>query len=522
MAQKNGRTLYLECSSGISGDMFVAAMLDLGADQNKLESVLKTLPLDGYKIHISKVIKSAIQACDFDVILDEDNHDHDMEYLHGHEKPAGGHGEAYVDHEHSHDREEHEHLHDGQEHDHDDHGHDYDGHRHDHDGHGHDHDGHGHDHDGHDHYHDEQGHVHYYDDHDEHDHDHHDDHGSLEHTHSHENHAHPHDGHIHPHSHVHRGLKEIREILCGGGMSENALALTLKIFSIIAEAESKAHGLPAEEVHFHEVGAVDSIIDVAAAAICLDDLDITEVIIPSLTEGTGTVRCQHGILPVPVPAVSNIAAAHSLPLKISNVRGELVTPTGAAIAAAIRTSGTLPEDFSIEKIGIGAGKRKYECPGLLRAMLVRKEDETGTEKDSITVLETNIDDSTGEELGFLMDLLLKAGARDVYYTPIFMKKNRPAVLLRVICKEDNREALEQLIFENSTTIGIRRQKMERTILPRREAFVSSPWGEMRVKVCTINGREVCYPEYDSVTEIAARTGCSYRDIYQVLRNSPLV
>ena len=506
MAQENGRTLYLECSSGISGDMFVAAMLDLGADKNKLEAALKTLPLDGYEIRISKVNKSGIQACDFDVVLDEDNHDHDMEYLHGHEHPEEGHGhdDHHEDHDHDHDRGDHDHDHHNDDHDH--------GHHHD----DHDYD---HDHDDHDHHHDHGDHDHDFD-HDDHHHDGYDHDG-----HDHHHDGHDHDHHTHHHSHVHRGMKEIREILSGGQLSENALSFALRIFSIIAEAESKAHGVPVEEVHFHEVGAVDSIVDVAAAAVCLDDLNIGEVIIPFLTEGQGTIRCQHGILPVPVPAVSNIASAHALPLKISNVRGELVTPTGAAIAAAIRTSGRLPENFSIDKIGIGAGKRKYECPGILRAMLIQEQKEQvekpAAEKDTITVLETNIDDSTGEELGFLMEILFKAGARDVFYTPIFMKKNRPAVLLRVICEEGQREVMEQLIFENSTTIGIRRTKMERTVLPRREALVSTPWGDARTKVCNVQGKEVCYPEYESVTDIALKTGRSYRDVYQMLKNLPV-
>ena len=236
-----GHKLYLECGSGISGDMFVGAMLDLGADQKKMEEALQSLPVDGFKTEITRVKKSGLDACDFNVILDHahENHDHDMEYLHGH-----------------------------------------------------------------------------------------------------------------------------------ASMTDSARELACKIVKILANAEAKAHGVPLEQVHFHEVGAVDSIVDIVAAAVCADSLNFDEVYIPQLNEGRGMVRCQHGLLPIPVPAVANIITDHHLKLHITNVDGELVTPTGAAIAAALRTSEQLPEQFVIEKVGIGAGKREYECVGVLRAMMI--------------------------------------------------------------------------------------------------------------------------------------------------------
>ena len=169
-------------------------------------------------------------------------------------------------------------------------------------------------------------------------------------------------------------MKEIREIIEKGDMTEGARRLALSIFSILAEAESKAHHVPVEEVHFHEVGAVDSIVDIVAVAVCLDNLNIKNVIVPELWEGKGTVRCQHGILPVPVPAVINIMQAYGLPVQITDITGELVTPTGAAIVAAIQTSGSLPLKFIIKKTGLGAGKREYECPGILRAMLIEEKE----------------------------------------------------------------------------------------------------------------------------------------------------
>lgn len=418
-----GKTLYLECASGISGDMTVAALLDLGADKAALLAALQSLPLTGYEVHISRVKKAGLDVCDFDVQLSEENHDHDMTYLHGH-----SHGQGHFQEEEAHGQG---HFREGTE-------------------------------------------------------------------------AHSH-GHA---SHIHRGMKEIRDIINAGQLTEGARALALRIFEILAEAEARAHGVPADEVHFHEVGAVDSIVDIVAAAFCFDNLEITEVVIESLSEGQGTVRCQHGILPIPVPAVANIAAAHRLMLKPARVNGELVTPTGAAIAAAVRTKESLPEQFLIKAVGLGAGKREYGLPGILRAMVI---EEDPKEKDVIYRLETNIDDSTGETLGYVMEQLFEAGARDVFYTPVYMKKNRPAWLLSVICREADIQKLEAVIFRETTTIGIRRTKMERTILAREQKTVSTPFGEIQMKVCRYGGETYRYPEYESLARLCREQGISYKE-----------
>ena len=404
-----GKTLYLECYSGISGDMTVAALLDLGGDRTVLDKVLRSLPISGFETKISRVVKSGIDACDFDVVLDKDheNYDHDMEYLHGH---------------------------------------------------------------------------------------HHEGHES--------NHAHGTGTAQDHHHHEHRGIKEITYIIEHSAMTENAKKIALRIFEILAEAESKAHNVPVDQVHFHEVGAVDSIVDIVSVAVCLDDLDVTEVIVPVLCEGRGTVRCQHGILPIPVPAVANIVSANHLYLKMTEVEGELVTPTGAAIVAAVKTKDKLPETFEIQKIGIGAGKRQYECPGILRAMIIK--------------METNIDDCSGEVLGFVMERLMKAGARDVHYVPVFMKKNRPAWVLNVICKEEDIETLQNIIFEETTTIGIRYSIMERTILPRETRTLPTPWGEVLAKVCTLNGKEQLYPEYESVAQLSREKEIPFAEIYRYI------
>ena len=422
------RKLYLECSSGISGDMMAAALLDLGADREVLDRALASLPVDGFEVKISRVKKAGLDVCDFDVKLDaaHENHDHDMDYLYG-----NSHGEA----EHGHD---HDHVHD----------------------HGNDH-SHGHDHD-----------------------------------------------------HEHRGIQEIREILTRADITAQARQTAMRIFDILADAEAAAHGVNREEVHFHEVGAVDSIVDIVTVAVCLDNLGITETIIPSLAEGTGFVRCQHGVIPVPVPAVVNIARMHGLTLSVTNVKGELVTPTGAAIAAAIRTGDRLPASFVIEKTGMGAGKRKYELPGILRAMLIR---DSAAGEDRICKLESNIDDCSGETLGYVMDRLFEAGARDVHYTPVYMKKNRPAWQLNVICLPEDCGKLERIIFEETTTIGIRRILMDRTVLKRREIRVQTSLGEARVKVCEAEGLLRYYPEYDSVAELARSQGLSFGQVYETVR-----
>ena len=416
-----GNTLYLECRSGISGDMTVAALLDLGADQEVLMKALKSLPVQGFRVEISRVVKAGLDVCDFNVILDQahENHDHDMEYLHGH-----SHGGEDSEHGHHHEK---------------------------------------------------------------------------------------------AHEHEHRGMPEIRRIIDGAEITDRARTIAVRIFEILAKAEAKAHGVPEDQVHFHEVGAVDSIVDIISAAVCLDDLDITETVIPFLCEGKGTVRCQHGILPVPVPDVVNILEAHKFPVEMTGVEGELITPTGAAIAAAIGTSDRLPGRFVIKKTGIGAGKRSYERPSLLRVMLIEEcsktQEEGRAEEDVIYKLETNIDDCTGEALGYVMDRLMEKGARDVHFLPVYMKKNRPAYELAVICDADKVNVLEQTIFQETTTIGIRRIRMERSILPREASTVMLREGELKIKKCLLpDGHMRSYPEYESVIRLAQESGMSFQQV----------
>lgn len=413
-----GKCLYLEGASGISGDMTVAALLDLGGNQEKLEKVLQTLPMhDEFHCHISRAESYGIAGCSFNV-----------------------HCRGNEDHPHHHEHHEHEHHH----------------HEHDH--------GHNHDH-----------------------------------------------GH-HPHHHEHRNLADVLHILKHADMSEKAFALAEKIFYIVAEAEAKAHGLPLEEVHFHEVGAVDSIVDIAAAAVLIDDLGITDCVVQSLAEGSGYVNCQHGKLPVPVPAVLNIAQAHNIVLKNTNANGEMVTPTGIAIVAALRTKNVLPENYTVKKIGIGVGKRDFGHANILRAMLI--EDAAAEKNNDVVVLESNIDDSTGELLGLAMEKILQAGAFDASYTPCFMKKNRPGYLLRVIAPAEKVAAIEYTIFENTTTIGIRRYTAERSVMERQPIQLDTKYGKIAAKKCVWQDIERIYPEHESIKAAAEKAQESYKKVFE--------
>lgn len=440
--------LYLECNYGISGDMAVAALLDAGADRTALEKALASIPVKGFKTEIKRVEKNGVSCLDFNVILDSEheNHDHDMNYLFGHESAEHNHGHGEYLHEHTHHHSE-----------------------------------------------------------------------AEEHSHAAQ--------HELVHHHEHRNLHDVLEIIDKTEMTENARKLAHKIFGIIAQAESKAHSKPVEEVHFHEVGAVDSIVDVIALAVCLDSLHVEKVFVPFLCEGTGTVRCQHGILPVPVPAVANIVKEYSVPLKIITERGEFVTPTGAAFVAAVATEFSLPKNFVLKKIGMGAGKRDYGVPNIVRAMLVETAEKINPENqltsafhDKIIKLETNIDDSTGEALGFVMDELFASGALDVHYLPCFMKKNRPAWLLVVLCKVEDAAKMEKIIFTYTTTIGIRKAKMERTCLARSKCSVEVFGESAEVKVVDVYGEKRFYPEYERVSRIAQKTKKPFGEVYNKIVN----
>ena len=312
------KVLYLECFSGISGDMTVGALLDLGADPEVLKQSLDSLHVDGYEVKIGRSSKCGIDACDFDVLI-PDQPEYDEGHMHHHH-----------DEEHDHEHEHHHHHDEEHDHEHEHH------HHHDDEDHDHDHEHHHH------HHHDA-----------DHDHEHH----------HHHDHDHEH-GHHHPH--VHRNIHDVFAVI-DRLENEHVKELAKKMFMIVAEAESKAHGLPIEEVHFHEVGAIDSIVDIISVAVCVDNLGVDDIVVSELYEGSGHVHCQHGMMPVPVPATANIVAANHLTMKITDAQGEMVTPTGAAIAAALRTKEHLPEDYQLLKIGLGAGKKDFPKANVLKS-----------------------------------------------------------------------------------------------------------------------------------------------------------
>lgn len=393
------KLLYLEGASGISGDMTVAALLDLGASREKLDTVLKSMNLEGFEYQVSRKSSYGIAGTDFDVIL-HDHHHHEHEHEHGHH-------------------------------------------------------------------------------------------------------------------HEHRNLDDVCAVIDRGTMTDGARELAKKIFRIVAEAESKAHGVPVSEVHFHEVGAIDSIVDIVSAAVLIDDLGIRECVVTGLAEGSGYVHCQHGDLPVPVPAVLNIAQAHGIALRTSAANGEMVTPTGIAIAAALRTRDRLPAEYKVEKVGIGLGKRDFGRANILRAMIL----EETLDPEQMYVLETNIDDATGETLGLALEKLMAAGASDAHFLPCFMKKNRPAYLLRVIAAAPEIPALERIIFESTTTIGMRKLPVDRTCMDREIRTVELPFGTVSVKRCTWNGVVRNYPEYESVRALAERTGKEFQLVFALAKQA---
>lgn len=346
--------------------------------------------------------------------------------------------------------------------------------------------------------------------------------------------SHDHD-HDHDHHHVHRGLAQVEQVIDAAPLSERARGLARDAFRILARAEAKAHGLPIDQVHFHEVGAVDSIVDVLAAAFLIDDLDIERAIVPALTDGHGTIRCQHGVIPVPVPATLNICIAHGLPLSSSSVEGELVTPTGAALVAALEPEFSLPERYAIRAVGLGAGKRSYERPSILRAMLIEELDahagaaacgprpslsaETQA-PNCIVKLECDIDDCSPEVLAYAVERLREAGAREVHWLPIFCKKGRPAYQLQVIVEPSDVLRMEEIILSETTTIGIRRLQMERTCLPRAIESVETPWGDVLVKTVRLpDGTRRTTPEYEACAAIARDKGVALQTVMDTVREA---
>ena len=414
------KTLYLDIFSGVSGDMFVGALIDAGADANRLQQELRKLPLGGYHIHVSRSSKSSIEGVKFDVHL-TDAHEHDHAHSHG---------------------------------------------------------------------------------------------GSHTHEHSHE--------HDHEHSHQ-RDFGEIRKLIDAAPLSEWVKQKSLAVFQRIAEAEGKIHGVPTDKVHFHEVGAVDSIVDIVGACIALEQLGKPRVLSGPVIEGSGWIDCAHGRFPIPAPATLAILGARGVGISQCDEPHELVTPTGAALLAEFAESFGPMQGLVAGKIGFGIGTRDNKTrPNVLRAILGESEqggaDSHATghdwEIDTVTVLETNLDDVSAEILGHFVQQALAAGALDVFHTAVQMKKNRPGVLLTVVCPDSEADRFTEMMLRETSAFGVRRRATERRKLRREFAQVETAFGTVSVKIGRLDGKIVqTAPEFESCQRVAERAGVPLKQIY---------
>jgi len=309
----------------------------------------------------------------------------------------------------------------------------------------------------------------------------------------------------------HRGLKEIREVIARGDLSETVKEKSIEIFESLAKVEGEIHNLPPEEVHFHEVGAVDSIIDIVGTVYALEHLHIGSLCVSALPLGSGFVMTAHGKIPVPAPAT--IALLKGIPVFEAGIPYEMVTPTGAALVKGLAASfGSMPP-MVVREIGYGIGTRDLpDRPNLLRLFI--GEEQSGKTVDTVVVLETNVDDISPEWLGYLMDRLFDAGALDVVFFPVQMKKNRPGVQIQVIGRPDKKDLLMEIMVRESASLGIRFRYSQRRVLPRSFSEVESPWGKIKVKkVMLEKGPSILVPEYDVCKEIASKNNIPLREVY---------
>lgn len=321
------------------------------------------------------------------------------------------------------------------------------------------------------------------------------------------------------HEHAHRHLGDILKIIDASRLGDIVKTRAASIFSRLAEAEARVHDEPVEKIHFHEVGALDAIIDVVGAAIGFELLGVERFVCSPLHVGSGTVRMAHGLFPVPPPAVAELL--RETPIYSTEISGELVTPTGAAIIKTVCESyGPLPL-MKIEQTGYGAGFREYEnFPNVLRLMLGDDDSGAGETMERLLVIETNIDDMSPQLFGYVMEQALRTGALDCYLTPVQMKKNRPGVLLSILCRPQEREALTGLLFRETTTLGVRSFEVERRALERESVRVETPFGPIDVKVARLNGRVVNeMPEYEQCRAAAKLAGVALRVVENAARSA---
>ena len=463
------KALYVEPFAGISGNMLLGALLDAGVPFAFLQEEFAKLHLGNYELVHKSVNKCGIQAQYFNVVLPEE-----QEHEHAHD------GDQVNEHHHVHDHDcdhEHEHHHD---------------HAHDHawmHAHG---IAHSHDHEpvleekpcGCDHHH------------------------NHEHNHDQEHH---HEHRTHHHHHEHRNLHDIEEILDHSDLPKEVIAKAKEVFLVIAKAEAKVHGSTVEEIHFHEVGAIDTIIDVVGNILALQYLGIEKVFTTPVNTGFGFVECAHGQMPVPTPATAELL--QGIPNYRGTVEKEMTTPTGAALLKVLASPvKEVPDGFSGETIGYGAGTRNVEIPNVLRVTMGLWNEtvgngNSGSAVERLLFLECNLDDLNPEIMPYVLEKLLAAGALDAWLQPVIMKKGRPAQTLKVLCSPEQRQVMEQIMFTQTTTLGVRAYYVERTALERRWKTVQTPWGEVRVKEGLLDGKVVnAVPEFEDCKKIAEANG----------------
>ncbi len=443
------KTLYLDCSMGASGDMLTAALLSLLPDRAEALRELNALGIPGVEYTAEERESYGLTGLHVTVLV------------HGEDEEALTAGEERV-HSHGHEQE----------------------HHHDHD---------------HEHHHE---HEHHYDHDHDHDHEHHHDH-DHDHDHEHE-HAHGH--------HAHNDLGSIRAVLAGLAASDKVKADAAAVYGLIAAAEAKVHGKPVEQVHFHEVGALDAVADVAAVCWLMEKLGLEGFTASPVHVGSGTVKAAHGVLAVPAPATAELLKG--IPVYGGEIRGELCTPTGAALLRYFgRSFGPLPL-MAAEAIGTGLGTRDFGRCNCLRATL----GESGAASDGVVELRCNLDDMTGEELSFALDRLFDAGAVDAWFTPITMKKGRPAVMLSALCPPEKEEAVTAALFRHTTTLGVRAADCRRAVLSRRAETRDTPLGPVRYKISEGRGVRREKPEFDDLSRIAGEKGISVGEVREKIKD----
>ncbi|MFT4146218.1 MAG: nickel pincer cofactor biosynthesis protein LarC [Mobilitalea sp.] len=484
------RTLYLDCSMGIAGDMLMSALLELVPDKNVFLNKMNTIGIPNVMISAEESIKCGITGTHVQVLIKgEEEHSQDMDHDEHHHPTHPESLNEHTYHEHKHDEYKHD-EHKRDEHTHDEHKHD-------------------------EHKHDENTyHEHRYDENMNHENMKHENmkHENMKHeniNHDNMHHRNKHDKNTHHHT----SMPDICEIVSNLKIPEVVKRDVIAIYQIIAEAESKVHGKKVSEVHFHEVGMMDAIADITGCALLIHELSIDKIISSPVNVGFGRVKCSHGILPVPAPATANILIG--IPCYAGNIKGELCTPTGAALLKYFVSKFSNMPPMTIVKIGYGMGKKDFEAANCVRAIM----GETDKKSDEIIELSCNMDDMTAEEIGYAMEVLLKNGALDVFTTPIGMKKSRPGILFSVLCKEENKERMANLMFYHTTTIGIREYRCNRMIMERVERIIDSSFGQIRVKESSAYGLKKEKLEYEDLRKVAEDTGRSILEIKEMIKYS---